>query len=180
MVKSKATCLFVLLIVVTLSGCGSSSGDSVNNANVTALEGSWVGECIEFNEGNFTGTSVWSENYEGQNYQALLTIYDTTDCSGVYVAQKQMLGEFTVGNSLMTNSGVTAYQTDLTVSQTSVDGQIANVDLSQSGFENGQSWYDIFYIDGSNLYFGDPDTGDASSVANRPTDIDFTYMFTKQ
>ena len=180
MVRSKAAYLFVVFMLVTMSGCGSSSDDSINNTNITALEGSWMGECTDFVDVNFTGSSVWSENYDGQNYQAFMAIYDTTDCSGMYVAQKEMLGVFTVGNSLMTNSGVTAYQVDLAINQTSLDGQIADVDLSRYGFESGLLLYDIFYIDGSNLYYGNLDTGDSSSAANRPTDINFTIVYTKQ
>jgi len=179
-VRSTTAYGLVLFAVIVVSGCGSSSDDPVDTSNISMLEGTWVGECYDFADGDFTGFADWVEFYDGSNYRALLSIHDSQDCSGAYLAQKEMLGTFSVGSSLMTNSGVTAYQMDLSVGQVSVDGQIAGVDLSLYGYDAGSMLYDIFYIDGDNLYFGDYDTVDPSSAENRPTDIDFTVIYVKQ
>lgn len=180
MVRSTTAYGLVLFAVIMVSGCGSSSDDPVDASNISMLEGAWARECYDFVEGTFTGSADWIEFYDGSNYRALFSIYNSIDCSGTYSVQKEMLGTFSVGSSLMTNSGVTAYETDLVINQVAVDGQIAGVNLSLYSFDTGQSWYDIFYIDGDALYYGDFDTGDFSSAENRPTDIDFTVIYVKQ
>lgn len=180
MIRILKSVIFVSIAVISLSGCGSSSDDPVNTGAATILEGGWAGECAPLIEGSFNGSSVWVEHYDGNNYQALFSVFNTTDCTGAYQAQKDMAGTFVIGQSLMTNSGVAAQNIDITISQVSVDGQITGVDISLFGFDAGQTWYDIFYINGGNIYYGDINSGDGSSPGNRPTDISFDYIYTKQ
>jgi hypothetical protein len=172
--------LFVFIVTISFFGCSDSADNPVSSNNITSLEGFWAGGCTPFIEGGFTGSSDWVEGYDGSDYQALFSVYSTTDCTGIYQAQKEMTGTFVIGDSLMTSSGVTAQNIDLTISQSSIDGQIAGVDISQFGFEAGQIWYDIFYINGGNLYYGDSNTGDSSSPLSRPADISFDFVYTKQ
>jgi hypothetical protein len=177
------TILCLVIGISILSGCGESSNEPQNEdsvTNVTVLEGTWAGACSDFFDGNFTGKWQWVEHYTGDNYQAFYSVYDATDCDGMYAVQKEMLGTFVIGNSMMTNSGVTAYSIDLAINQESVDEQITGIDISSYGFNAGQHWYDIFYLDGNTVYYGDFNTGNSSSVDERPTDIDFTAAYNKQ
>ena len=179
MISSKSF-LFLIISIITVSGCRDSSSDPANEGAVTVLEGTWAGECADFSSGNFTGKTQWLEHYSGSDYQAFFTVHDSTECSGSYAAQKEMLGTFSIGDSMMTNSGVTANNIDLFIDQGSADVQIAGIDISAYGFSAGQMSYDIFYLDGNAIYYGDYNTGDGSSEGNRPTDIDFTLSFVKQ
>ncbi len=95
------------------------------------------------------------------------------------MAQNVILGTVTIGNSTMTNSGVTAQELDIGVDSATLNGQLPP-DLTNIGFEAGQLYYDLFFIDGMNLYYGDIGTGDTRSPANRTTDIDFNIVYRKQ
>ena len=86
--------------------------------------------------------------------------FEDSNCLTSLSSQLAGQGAFSLGSSIITNSGVTA--TELNI----VHG-------------DGTEWFDLIYIDQNQLYLGDYNTGDGTSPDTRPTDIDFTIALTK-
>ncbi len=167
--------LILIISSIVIAGCGGG-GDGSSDA--TELEGSWSNDCTTSSIGTFNGSKQWTDNYSGLNYRATNQFYDSFDCSGPVLFQNEMLGTIVIGGSLIAGSGVDAYAIDLFIDSTSATGQIpAGAFL---GFVAGDSLYDIYHLDGNDLYFGDFNTGLGNSPETRPTDINFSQPFRRQ
>ena len=135
----------------------------------STIEGVWLKTCsainVEFPEDGYdvvritvNGNSITSniENYEDASCTQPLSFSPSVVISGRY----------TIGNTLTTAANIEATEIDTIVSS------------DNSVVDDGEA-YDIFYIDGNNLYFGE-ETNDNSTPANRPQVLDFTAVFVRQ
>lgn len=154
----------------------NTNGNSNASGNVPAeLRGTWVVAC----EANTTdGSSDYLQvDFGASGFDSVVRIWDNnTTCSGTPDYEATSTGTLTTGNAFRTNSGVDATAIDLTATQTVRDGNMV---------ENfpANTVYDIYFISDSNpaqLYFGDEDTGEGDTPQDRPTDIDFTFFYTRQ
>ncbi len=168
--------LILIISSIAITGCG---GGGDGSSDVTELEGSWSNDCSPFSMGTFNGSAQWTDNYSGLNYHATYQFYSSLDCSGSAQFQNEMFGTIVLGDALVVGSGVDAHEIDLFVDSTSTTGQIPT-GVTYLGFSPGESLYDIYHLDGDDLYFGDFNTGFGNTPATRPTDINFSQPFRRQ
>ncbi len=152
--------VLLLAAMVSLAACGGGDGDGGGDpAESAGLEGVWQGVC---------------EQSELASYRHELNIDDNTilvskhywpgssDCSGA--AEQDELGSYSysIGEEMVTDSGVNARELDIQFTETSNQA------------------FDIFMIDrGDTLYFGDPETGDQNTLVTRPTDLDLDQPYSR-
>lgn len=147
----------VLISMIFLSSC-----DSGGESNATELEGTWVTTCLMESSGSFEDTITFS----GNTFSTSGKEYADTACS-VFDTNYSASGTFVIGNAMTTSSGLSAKEIDVTLLK--IDGAGVSINV-----------YDIYRIDGEKLYFGDDSLLDATSVANRPIDLDFNEDYIKQ
>lgn len=171
-----------VVLALLLSACesGSSSGSSETDAppltaigagtgEATALEGTWFKECSldSSEEDGFYETIELK--FSGNTIASDIKIYEDADCTVPFdfAPNPTASGVFLVGESVVTTDGVQATEFDTHI--TVYDG--AEFDIYE---------YDIFYIQGGELYFGELSGElDASSPSARPDTLDFERTFYK-
>ena len=124
------------------------------------LQGTWNRCTIDPND-----TSTYAEIVvSGNTINIQGSFHNGSDCTGTPVLSVSDSMQFTIGESVSTPSGDTAYE------------------INTTGASEGDS-YDIYYIDlaQNQLYEGDDenDTLDGSSPQLRPTNINWDVVYTK-
>ncbi len=149
---------------LTWSGNGNGGNGGGNGGTVTELEGTWSTTCLY---DDYWGTyDTGSITFSGNTFSSFGVEYSDSACTVVDESYSSS-GTFAIGNSMITSSGVSANEVDVTL-------------LTMDGNNFTYTYYDIFRIDSDRLYFGDTDGEyDGNSVAKRPIDLDFSYPSTR-
>jgi len=146
----------------------------------TMLEGTYVGECFPMGIGT-PASSLFLETYQGRHYSFEAQGFNNDTCTGTPLATKSGSGYVYLGDDILTNSGsVTATEIEVEIVTTSMAGQAGTIADNVGGFETGQLLYDLAYLNGNQIYYGDASTGDRTIAINRPTDIDLSFFLTRQ
>jgi len=156
------------LSVLIFSGCGGSGPEPEpgSGGRLSALEGAWTTSCLSEEFGLSTESKVV---FSGSSYSAEKKSYNNASCSVIdddlYIYTTS--GTFSTGSQITTSSGLNAAELNL-------------IQLKKEGIDIDQKWYDIYRINEGKLYFGDTEgSNDGRSIANRPVDLDFTFVFLK-
>lgn len=133
-------------------------------AGSTDLAGSWYTDCIT--DGAFS--SINSKlDFTADSYDMKFSTYDDNSC-GVLNTIYTETGTYEVGAEVSVSSGGSAHELNIT-------------QLTEDGVVVSEKIFDIFRIDGTNLYFGDTRGGnDGTLLTKRPTDLDLSLFFKRQ
>lgn len=137
-----------------------------NAESKTTLEGEWIRSCIQIDPTDIEqGYRIWSLTFAGNRFSSHIRNFTNPGCisaSAIY-SQAIFQGHFEFGNTITSSEGLAAIQIDVHT-QTPVN----NIE------------YDIFYMTGNELYFGDTGTvQDGTSPENRPNSLDFYWSLNK-
>lgn len=172
------------------------TGSTPTNAgNAPDLTGSWAQGCTP--EDDYYSKS--SINYANTNFNVNVEVYTEATCSTLLFSS-QTHGTYSVGNPLTLNNGQTVYEinyTNLVWSMALMNPEFVTqynskticgnsnwqkgvaVDVTNCqmfGFPN--AIFDIYKIDGNNLFFGDEETASGETEQDRPTILEPEF-FTK-
>ena len=149
--------------------------------SVSPLDGTWKTACIDVSSDTVTGSAQWTEINLGNNFSDTIEIYDNATCTGTHIATKSGSGTSVLGDTLVTSTyGFTASRLDWTVTSASHTGVINEVTDLVADYPEGTTFYDIMFLQGDTIYYGDYTTGDALSSVTRPTEVDLDFGFVKQ
>ena len=162
----------------TTDFCSGKFGWTFNKADsTTELEGSWQSDCGSLNLG-FPASADFTETYDGRLYSYTLNGYENDTCMGTPVVVTRNEGYFYIGNQVPTDSGSTATEVELNIVTASQEGQAGTIADNLTGFSPGEDFFDIYYLDGNSLYYGDWAAVN-DPLADRPTDIYFDRFMTR-
>jgi hypothetical protein len=161
---------FILVFSINVIGCigsedasskDASSNDGDKSDSPNELVGVWSG-CTQIGSGNNSVLSVVEfTNTTMKDYEV---DYHDNSCSSTHNEESKItISNYTIGGGVTTDSGMAAKE----INSTLTSGHLPSY---------GNRTYDIFYTDGTNLYFG---LGDKSSSSSRPTALYFDFLFTK-
>lgn len=153
---------FLMLIIMTflLAGCAGDSAD-----NTTVLEGKWTSTCVVDGADHFKFTI----NFSGNSLNFTQQLFIDAACSTVDVNEglSSFSGNFNIGNSVTTSSGMSATEYDVNV-------------LEGDGVTEEFSIFSLFSIIDEKLYVGDlTGENDGSTLAKRAVDLNFDFYYTK-
>lgn len=151
----------ILPMLFILSGCGGSSNSGGENTT-TELEGNWKSLCTPFLGSSFDLTIIFT----GNTFSATSSSYNDESCVTLDEATIDT-GTFTIGNALTTTSGLSAKEINITT-------------LISDGMTVNSTEYDIFSIMNNNLFLGDSNVLDGSTIAMRPIELDTELSLIKQ
>lgn len=175
--KSKA----VIPVFLILTGCGASDGTG-NSTSSSVLSGSWISDCQEYTDRNndvtFEGSFTWQEAFYTDEINSTMRIYEDEACQGNLVVSKRMIGSYALGEKFIDESGVEAQAIDFDYESENIVGSHAGINNDVLGIPTPSVYLDVFYVDGTDLYYGDVLTGNGST--ERPTRLDLTYAYRKQ
>jgi hypothetical protein len=168
--------LLGVILCFSIISCGSDGGssDDIGNVNVgsvnnsaTVLEGRWLKSCSPVDDSHYDIVSI---TVSSNQFMSDIENYEDAVCTVPlsFSPNPTSDGTLTIGDALLTTGGLDA--TEVVTNITHFNGApfILNA-------------YDIFYIDGDNLYFGDVNgDGDTSTPDLRPSTLDFTAVFVRQ
>jgi len=190
----------IISISIFISGCSndsdSRSSDDSQDETVSVLEGSWASTYHE-NDNSEIEREIWT--FEGDTITYVETRYENTGqpttASDAFLALTSTYS-FTIGSPVgdenateinYTVESITATpltqdfaDTLNTMAMGGISDWVVNEPRSIAGLNcngelyhnTGYTYYNIFKINGNELYFGDENTGDETSEDNRPTDLD--------
>lgn len=181
--------LALFCFIASFCGCGKTGNDST--ASISQLEGTWVGACEKFttgSSGTFGGKyEVSEQTYSGSTLAILHTDFPSAECeSSTALGSYRMAGTFTISGlnldwtvtKISSTPSTLAQMKDLQVlcpSMTFTIGNETNLSTCESFRDGITTLYDIYEINGSELYNGKTSEGqDGSTVAKRPLTIDTT------
>lgn len=126
--------------------------------NTNPMVGTWIDSCLD----NPNGTYVKETVVIGTNTMDFtIRYYNDSACSDLNSTVTENV-DYSLGNTVLTGSGVTAYEMDLMVGTTVF-------------------FYSLIYFDGVDLYFGEHSaTYDGTTSATRAVDVDFTDPYIRQ
>ena len=157
MVFTRSVSCFLLLIIIL--GCEESS----NSNPVLDINGSWVSLCgpLGSDDDSFVADEylIYVRTFNIGSLSILATIYSDPDCVNETGETSTLVGSYSIGESIISSSGLDVYEINLTTT-------IQNVESTR---------LDIVRRDDNKLYFG------ASMPENsRPIDLDFANIYTLQ
>lgn len=173
--------LALTLISALMAGCGGGSSGGSNDSDVnkpdngnsngnetgtpsgeaTVLEGTWNKPCgLVPDSGHY---DIITHTYTGNQFHTSIENYTDANCTTLFPegGNPTASGYFTLGDKVVTGSGVTATEEDSHI--TEYDG--VPFDLHE---------YTIFLIDNDTLYYGD---GEAEAPEQRPTQLDYNRAY---
>lgn len=143
----------IMVFIIALSACGGGKDNSLPKSTLTKLEGTWIASCTPVTLISIEGKMIISND----QFTLIQMQYSNKVCSGRPDNVGVVTGNFNIGASVTTSSGVTAEKIDLNAN-------------------NGVSQYNIFYLERDKLYFG----AASNTPENRPNAIDFSVYSTRQ
>ena len=152
MLRSHLNWVVWVFLFFIVAGCANEN--SVNDPLLEQLQGRWV-TCIGGNPA--TAEEVVIQDNRWTSYW---NEYADSNCVTLVSVQQAAQGTIRVGDEITTSTGITARKLDI----------IDDID----------TYYSIYFIDQNQMYLGDTRTGDGTSDANRPTEIDFTFFYVKR
>ena len=155
----------------SLTGCGGSSSSSTDDSDDherpgAELVGTWESNC--YTNRNGSNDNITRFVIDAETIAQTIDIYASNNgtCSGETGALS-LLYRYDVGDSLITDSGVTAREIDIEFLEERV-GRFVGPDVS----------YSIYHIDGSGmLYFSH---AESESPENRPSSLNFDTRYSRQ
>jgi len=152
---------FMLILGLTLAGCGGSSSDPVEQSSV--LQGTWVSHChalIDDSDGTFMAYVIDTYTFDKTELQMNSLYYNEQSCSTTSGEKDNYLGDYRIGESVTATDGESATRLAMTVSSPEWPAHIEPVNIEKT-----------FRIMGSELNFG---TDSLSDGAEMRYDITFT------
>jgi len=143
--------LLILFVAFIVAGCGNNNESSLS-PELHQIQGRWV---------NCMGKTSLEIVFRRNNWITYFNNFADSNCITPTNIEQTGSGTFSIGDTVVTESGVTARELDVTNA-------------------SGGNFYDIFYINQNMLYLGDDRTGDTTSAETRPTDIDFNFSLEKR
>lgn len=150
-----------IILSVCLTACGSSSSNT--DEDTDSLDGTWVASCFEV-DSNFYQTKVYT--FSGESWSGTGTTYSDMDCTQIVIPTSSAGGYFSLGEPVITESGVTALE--LNISIQILDG----IDYGSVGAVNR---FDLIKNEGNRLFFSE-----YSSPTERPTSLNFDTVYYKR
>ena len=172
----------IVLLAVGMAACGgsggvdapASGGGTGGGSGATALEGTWVKACGIGKGEDPTDPKAFYDvvtlKFTGSNFESDIKNYSDSGCTVPIpnVPNPTAKGSFVLGNVTMTTGGLQA---------TEIDSHITEFNGAPFDIDD----FDIFRIDGVNLYFGDiSGINDGTAPALRPNTLDFNRVYMRQ
>ena len=148
------------------SANNSSTPNNANNIS-TALDGVWFKDCFaEDSSDPDTFYDTVEVTFNNGNVATNIHIYTDSDCTNPMplAPNPTAQGTFSIGASFTSGDGITVQELDVHLTES-------------NGAPFDEYSYNIFYIDGDQLFTGEED---AETPNGRPTMLDFTSAFIKQ
>jgi len=145
-----------VLFLLSFSLWGCDSGDSVES---TSLQGRWL-NCF-YSE---TGAGV-ELVFHGASWAVHANDYADSNCENLSRSEVVEQGQFVTLDNVNTDSGIVATTIDISANFGTID--------------NYRKYFDLFYIEANKLYFGLKFHSDINTLESRPSDIDYSYSFTR-
>lgn len=188
---NKGKILVILLIEILLNGCFHEEDGSKSE-----LEGTWKIGCSQNDDNNYNKNS---SSYDGNKVSFSSFNYEDADCL-LSISEFGLTGNFKLGNKMILSSGIEVTEIDYTNLKwylTLIKGQYVTsynsnkicgkanwgknikTDITNCNeFKLPTSMYDVYKIDGNNLFEGNSGFIDSRSKDSRPSQLD-TDFFTK-
>jgi len=188
---NKGKILVIILIEILLNGCFHEEDKSKSE-----LEGTWKIGCSQDDDNSYSKNSL---SYDGNKGSVSSFNYEDADCL-LPVFKIGLTGNFKIGKKVILSSGievteidytdlkwdltlvkgeyVTSYNSNKTCGKANWEKNIKTDITNCEKFKFPTSMYDIYKVDGNNLFEGDSDFGDSRSLDSRPSQLD-TDFFTK-
>lgn len=144
-----------------------AGNSSESSGEVSVLEGNWLKSCGPVDDTHYDIVSI---HFQNNQFMSNIENYEDATCTVPlsFSPNPTADGTFTLGNMFVTSGGLEATEIESNITQ--FNGAPFIIDE-----------YDIFYIDGDNLYFGDVSgVNDASTPELRPNTLDFFGVFVRQ
>lgn len=152
MLRTSFNWLSWAFLLFVVAGCAN---ENLNNEPLLEqLQGRWV-TCLG-------GSPTMAEEvvFQDNRWTSYWNEYADSNCVTLVSPQQSAQGTIRIGDAVITTSGITARKLDIT--------------------DDIDTYYSIYFIDQNRMYLGDTQTGDGTSDANRPTEIDFTFYYEKR
>lgn len=198
-ITKKLFTLLILMIALIFIACNAEEEE---DKVTTELEGTWTQSCKQEGQDYRTGSMP-----SGNTWSLAYTSYSDSTCA-TKIVSVTLSTSFTIGNEVSGLTGTKEIDMTFTAAQLTIHDDTEVASNNADGFYGYMDWvkdtpkdifgkkydgtddpdfgnprYNIFRIDGSNLYFGDSDMCSSdcyTSAANRPTALDPDSVFIKQ
>ncbi len=150
-----------IILSLCLTACGSSG--SKTDEDPDSLNGTWIASCFEVDSIYYRTKSI---SFSGESWSGTITTYSDVDCTKIVIPTSSGGGYYSLGESVITESGVTALE--LNISQQIIDG----IDYGSVGAVN---FFDLIKKEGGQLFFSE-----YASSTERPTSLNFDAVFYKR
>ncbi len=147
------------------SGVTGTEAGSISEGHaelLAALEGEWSKACILIDTSDKDiGYRIWTLSFAGNRFSSYIRNFTTPGCTSASAIYSQVIfqGHYELGETSLSSDGLTVQQIDV---------------HTQTPIKSVE--FDIFYLDGTDLYFGDTSgTSDGTSLEKRPKSIDFYW-----
>jgi hypothetical protein len=193
--RDNHTCHVLFCFVASFGSCGKTESDSVEG--LSPLEGTWIGDCEKFatgSSGTFGGEyEVSEQNYSGSTLVILHKDFPSAECDpSTILGSYTMSGTFTrhgsnidwtvtkISSTPSTAAQINDLQTLCPAMIFSI-GNETNLSTCESFKSGVTTLFDIYEINGSELYMGKTsEDQDGSTAAKRPSSIDTTRKKVKK
>jgi hypothetical protein len=151
---------YILLVVFCLAACGGKEQENTYPLQ-TALKGTWLENC--YSDGPYT-SQISGFEFNGSNFKVLNTSWaGNSTCAGDPYNSGIFSGDYSVGESITTDSGLNAMQINFEYD-------------NESGVSDT---FNILRLEGEEFILGDSDLV-INSIFSRPTALDFDTVYVKQ
>lgn len=169
--------LIITVTFCTIWSCGRDNNFIPVQTDIAAneIQGEWLWPCLEISDQNQSASTQLYENYDSGSYTGIYYVYASTNCTGTVQATNTATGTYTIGADINSDNtpSVIATEIDFDLPSVSTAGENTYVQLVEQYviWGTGGQFYDIFYVNNSQLFFGDYSTGDGATPSTRPTSI---------
>ena len=161
--------------------CACSGGEStpfISSDNSNDIQSEWLWPCADISGQSQNVSFQIHENYDSGMYTGIYNIYASNNCTGSVQATNTATGTYTIGADFDTYNTPSLVATEIdfdlpTVTSTGASEYTQILDQIVI-WDTGGQFYDIFYVNNSQLFWGDHSTGDSTTPQARPTTIDLS------
>lgn len=159
-------CIATFLLFI-LAGCFHDESKDIENTKSSKLNitehivGIWKTACFSLETSKYVKLVVKFDN----KYFRYLEYYDDSNCSGIGSPDSPIVSNYKIGNYVLTESGLNAYELDSNILD------VSNLDTDKYSTD---TLFDILFIDGSKLYLGD-----SASYITRPMSLNIEEIYYK-
>ena len=170
-----------IMLVASCGGSDAENSSDPNNLNKTVndIQGDWLWSCDFVSDQNLSASYQIHEKYDSGNYTGVYNIYSTEDCTGDVQATNTATGTYTLGADFDTDDSpslrATEIDFDLPSVMTTGDNDLLQLVNPFVVWGTGGQFYDIFYINNSQLYWGIyTSENNGTTAEKRPTEINLS------